>query len=62
MTRTGLLALLLVLTASTPLHAQNSEALNDIKAKIWEAQLVQRNFTGGLHDCSELNGTNFYFE
>ena len=38
MTRTGLLALLLVLTASTPLHAQVSEALNDIKAKIWEAQ------------------------
>jgi hypothetical protein len=37
MTRTGLGALLLVLTASTPLRAQNSEALNDIKAKIWEA-------------------------
>ena len=62
MTRTGLWALLLVLTASTPLHAQNSEALNDIKAKIWEAQLVQRNFAGGLRHCNELNGTNFYFE
>src|SRR6516225_12449243 len=62
MTRTGLLALLLVLTASTPLHAQNSEAPNDIKAKIWEAQLVQRNFAGGLRHCTELNGTNFYFE
>ena len=48
MTLSGLLALLLVLTASTPLHAQVSEALNDIKAKIWEAQLVQRNFAGGL--------------
>jgi hypothetical protein len=48
MTLTGLLALLLVLTASTPLHAQNSEALNDIKAKICQAQLVQRNFAGGL--------------
>jgi len=62
MTRTGLWALLLVLTASTPLHAQNFEALNDIKAKIWEAQLVQRNFAGGLRHCNELNGTNFYFE
>ena len=62
MTRTGLWALLLVLTASTPLHAQNSGALNDIKAKIWEAQLVQRNFAGGLRHCNELNGTNFYFE
>ena len=41
MMRAGLWSLLLVLTASTPLQAQNSEALNDIKAKIWEAQLVQ---------------------
>jgi hypothetical protein len=62
MTRTGLWTLLLVLTASFPLRAQNSEALNDIKAKIWEAQLVQRNFSGGLRHCNELNGTNFYFE
>jgi len=62
MTRTGLWSLLLVLSASTPLHAQSSEAINDIKAKIWEAQLVQRNFASGLRHCSELNGTNFFFE
>jgi hypothetical protein len=62
MARTGLWAVLLVLTASTPLHAQKSEALNDIKAKVWEAQLVQRNFAAGLRHCNELNGTNFYFE
>ena len=62
MMRAGLWSLLLVLTASNPLHAQNSEALNDIKAKIWEAQLLQRNFSGGLRHCNELNGTNFYFE
>jgi hypothetical protein len=62
MARTGLWAVLLVLTASTPLHAQNSAALNDIKAKVWEAQLVQRNFAAGLRHCNELNGTNFYFE
>jgi hypothetical protein len=55
-------AVLLVLTASTPLRAQNSEALNEIKAKIWEAQLVQRNFAAGLRHCNELNGTNFYFD
>jgi len=62
MMRAGLWSLLLVLTASNPLHAQNSEALNNIKAKIWEAQSVQRNFSGGLRHCNELNGTNFYFE
>ena len=62
MMRAGLCSLLLVLTASNPLHAQNSEALNDIKAKIWQAQSVRRNFSGGLRHCNELNGTNFYFE
>jgi hypothetical protein len=62
MARTGLWAVLLVLTALTPLHAQSSEALNDVKAKVWEAQLVQRNFAAGLRHCNELNGTNFYFE
>ncbi len=62
MMRTTCAAVLLVLTASTPLRAQNSEALNEIKAKIWEAQLVQRNFSAGLRHCNELNGTNFYFD
>ena len=33
----------------------------EVEAKIWEAQLVQRNFAAGLRHCNELNGTNFYF-
>jgi hypothetical protein len=61
MVRRACCAVLLVLTASTPLRAENSAALNEIKAKIWEAQLVQRNFSAGLRHCNELNGTNFYF-
>jgi hypothetical protein len=52
---------LLGLMISSPLQAQTSAAVNEIKAKIWEAQLVQRNFAAGLRHCSELNGTNFYF-
>jgi hypothetical protein len=55
----GLRIVLLTLPISTSLHAQTSEALNEIKAKVWEAQLVQRNFAAGLRHCSELNGTNF---
>jgi hypothetical protein len=50
---------------STPLYAQNAQnadAINDIKAKIFDAQLAQRNFSAGLRHCGELNGTNFYFE
>ena len=62
MMRTIWWAVLLVLTATAPLCAQISEAVNEIKAKIWEAQLVQRNFSAGLRHCNELNGTNFYFE
>ena len=62
MMRTMWWAVLLVLTASASLHAQTSEAVNEIKGKIWEAQLVQRNFSAGLRHCNELNGTNFYFE
>jgi hypothetical protein len=50
----------LALTVASSLHAQ--DALNDLKAKIWEAELAQRNFAAGLPHCSELNGTNFYFQ
>jgi len=61
MTRTGWWTLLLGLMISSPLQAQTSPAANEIKAKIWAAQLVQRNSAAALRHCSELNGTNFYF-
>jgi len=48
--------------ASCSLHAQDLTALNDLKSRIWEAELVQRNFAAGVRHCNELNGTNFYFE
>src|SRR3974390_1507771 len=51
----------LALTLASSLHAQNFTELNDLKAKIWEAELAQRNFAAGLPHCSELDGTNFYF-
>jgi hypothetical protein len=56
MTRTGLWTVLLPLMIATPLRAQTSQAVNEVKAKIWEAQLVQRNFAAGLRHCNELNG------
>jgi hypothetical protein len=40
---------------------QYSPEVNDVKGKIWEAELAQRNFAAGLPHCNELNGTNFYF-
>jgi len=41
-------------------ESQDSTEVNDLKAKVWEAELAQRNFAAGLPHCSELNGTNFY--
>lgn len=52
----------IALTLASSVHAQdNLTALNDLKAKIWEAEVAQRNFATGLPHCNELNGTNFYF-
>ena len=42
-------------------ESQDSAEVNDLKAKIWEAELAQRNFAAGLPHCNELNGNNFYF-
>jgi hypothetical protein len=42
-------------------QAQDLTEFNELKAKIWEAEVAQRNFAAGLPHCSELNGTNFYF-
>lgn len=60
MIRSILWAMPLALTVASSLHAQ--DALNELKAKTWEAELAQRNFAAGLPHCSELNGTNFYFQ
>ncbi len=42
-------------------QSQDSPEVNDLKAKIWEAELAQRNFAAGLPHCNELNGATFYF-
>jgi len=51
----------LALMVVSALHAQDA-ALEDLKVEIWKAELAQRNFAAGLRHCSELNGTNFYFD
>jgi hypothetical protein len=61
MTRSMFWGTPIALTLASSLHAQNLTELNDLKAKIWEAELAQRNFAAGLSHCSELNGTNFHF-
>ena len=44
-----------------PLHAQ-TPAMNDLRGQIFDAKMAQQMFAGGLPHCSELNGTNFYFQ
>lgn len=61
MIQTVLRSILLTLALSTPLRAQDT-TVNDLKAKIFDAKTVQQRFTAGLRHCSELNGTNFYFQ
>jgi hypothetical protein len=46
---------------ATPLYAQ-TPAMNDLRGKIFDAKMAQQLFAGGLPHCSELDGTNFYFE
>lgn len=69
MTRNGLrlmavlpLFLLALALGSPPSRAvaQISE-INDIKGKIFDAQMAKQTFAGGLAHCKELDGTNFYF-
>ena len=45
-----------------PKTSPKTHSINDLKAKIFDAKTVQQRFTSGLRHCSELNGTNFYFQ
>jgi hypothetical protein len=55
----GAIALALNFTAVA--WAQNP-GVNDVKGKIFDAQMAQKLFARGLKYCKELDGTNFYFE
>lgn len=46
---------------AVPACAQNA-AIDDLKGKIFDAKMTQQTFAGGLRHCSELNGSNFYFQ
>ena len=61
MTRSFFWVMSIALILASPVHAQDFTELNDLKAKIWEGEVTQRNFAAGLPHCGELNGTNFYF-
>ena len=51
----------LAVNFTTPLRAQ-TPAINELRGKIFDAKMAQQTFAGGLPHCSELDGTNFYFE
>jgi hypothetical protein len=51
-------------SVKSPVQPTSSDRLteiNELKIKIWKAEVAQRNFAAGLPHCGELNGTNFYF-
>jgi hypothetical protein len=61
MTGTVLGVIVLAFNFSAPVRAQNA-AINTLKGKIFDAKMAQQTFAGGLRHCSELDGTNFYFQ
>ena len=62
MQRPGWSLTVLVLFTATRLHAQEPsiDAVNDLKAKVYDAQIAQQRFVKGAKFCSELNGATFY--
>jgi hypothetical protein len=65
MTRTALWLLAgataLGLSGATAARAQTA-AINELRGKIFDAKMAQQTFAAGLRHCSELNGSNFYFQ
>lgn len=61
MVRIVLGAIALASSFSIPADAQNA-SINDLKGRIFDAKMAQQTFAGGLKHCSELDGTNFYFQ
>jgi hypothetical protein len=55
------MAVILVSSFPAPARAQNA-AINELKGKIFDAKMAQQTFAAGLKHCSELNGSNFYFQ
>lgn len=52
--------LVVVLLLGSPVRGEG--LINDLKAKIFDAKMALKTFVGGLRHCSELDGTNFYFQ
>jgi hypothetical protein len=50
-----------VMSPVQPTSSDRLTEINELKIKIWKAEVAQRNFSAGLPHCGELNGTNFYF-
>jgi hypothetical protein len=58
--RLGFVAITPLMMAAS-LHAQ-TPAIDDLKGKIFDARMTQQTFAGGMKFCSELDGSNFYFQ
>jgi hypothetical protein len=54
-------AAIFIVVSAAPLWAQ-TPAINDLKGKIFDAKMAQQTFAVALPHCSELNGSNFFFQ
>jgi hypothetical protein len=46
--------------AAGPLHAQ-TQTIDDLKGKLFDAHMMEKMFVGGLKFCKELDGKNFFY-
>jgi hypothetical protein len=52
--------MLLCSLAASPLHAQ-TQAIDDLRGKLFDAHMAEKTFVAGLKFCKELDGKNFFY-
>jgi hypothetical protein len=57
----GLASVAVAISVPASLRAQNL-TVNQLKSKIFDANIVEKTFAKGARFCKELDGKNFYFE
>jgi hypothetical protein len=53
-------AIALCLVSAAAVQAQ-TQSINDLKGRIFDAKMAKQTFANGLKFCGELDGNNFYF-
>jgi len=61
MTRLWHWVIVAVVSGAPCAHAQDAAAINELRGKIFDAEMTSKTFAPGLRYCGQFDGTNFYF-